>query len=377
MKYPEEIGGFKLEPKISTKKTNTGGPKIHFTLYDGLEKAAYIKWTHDETKFQVLLIKIEEDYQRKGLGTLIYDELQRINSVPLEWQLSDVQSSMMKDFVTKYLLDCEIIDKSENIIMVRKKKPMSNISSNSLFHFTPRKENLLSILDVEFLPKYCFEEIQLATSGHRERLSHAIPMVCFCDISLSQIHNHIEEYGSYGIGMTKEWGIRNGLNPMIYLNADSNLSLPFNVITEDIYQLLGEHCTNRTKNVFDELMNIMNFLKPYDGCSRKDGEKTVRFYDEKEWRYIPKISFDHPAPNSLSTEEFKNEETLGKANDQMDLFKLSFTPNDIKYIFIKSESEIHEFVRAIRNVKGPRFSKKEVDILTTKIITVEQLSEDF
>lgn len=252
---------------------------------------------------------------------------------------------------------------------------MSNISSNSLFHFTPRKENLLGILDREFLPRYSYEYIRLRSFSSREGLAQAIPMVCFCDISLSQIQNHVKEYGHYGLGMTKEWGIKNKLNPIIYLNTDSSISNSFHHLALNIMELLSGQCTEHLKSVSDEFTNLLNFLKPYDGVSLKNPEKRIRFYDEKEWRYVPNLEFGQRT--SLTLKEFEDPNILSIANQQMEQHKLKFDIKDIKYIFIKSNSEIHEFVKAIRNIKGPRYSEEEVDILTTKILTIENLNEDF
>lgn len=252
---------------------------------------------------------------------------------------------------------------------------MSNISSNSLFHFTSEKKNLLSILDKEFLPRYSYESVKLKSDSLRVGMSQAIPMICFCDISLSQIQNHINEYGNYGLGMTKEWGIRNKLNPIIYLNSDSSISNSIHDLTINILELLDGKCTKPLKNVSDEFMNLLNFLKPYEGNSSKNPNKKIRFYDEKEWRYVPNINFDER--NSLTLDEFGDNLIREKANQEVEKHKLGFTINDIKYIFIKSNSEIHEFVEAIRNIKGLRYSPKEVDILTTKITTIENLKEDF
>ncbi|MBA3071804.1 MAG: hypothetical protein FP829_06570, partial [Nitrospirae bacterium] len=90
---------------------------------------------------------------------------------------------------------------------------MGNISTNTVFHFTSWS-NLFGILKNNFLPKYSTETVHLfgATS-----VEIAIPMVSFCDIPLSQIKEHVQDYGSYGIGMTKSWAFKNGLNPVIYL----------------------------------------------------------------------------------------------------------------------------------------------------------------
>lgn len=252
---------------------------------------------------------------------------------------------------------------------------MSVISSNSLFHFTPEKDNLLSILDKEFLPRYSFENVKLKSNSDREGMAQAIPMICFCDISLGQIQNHIKDYGNYGIGMTKEWGIRNGLNPIIYINSDSSISNSIHNLTLNILELLDGECTEPLKKVSDEFMNLLNFLKPYEGMSSKNPTKRVRFYDEKEWRYVPEISFDERT--SLTLEEFNDHTTRDRENRKLEKFKLKFNINDIKYIFIKSNSEIHEFVEAIRNIKGSRYTQKEVDILTTKITTIENIKDDF
>jgi hypothetical protein len=252
---------------------------------------------------------------------------------------------------------------------------MSNISSNSLFHFTPLKKYLLGILEKEFLPKFCYEEITLKTDSMRPVVVNAIPMVCFCDISLSQIQKHIEEYGDYGIGMTKEWGIRNKLNPIVYVNPDSFIANSFHSILMNMSELLNGKCNQSLKDANDELMSLMNFLKPYEGYSKKNPEKHVRFYNEKEWRYVPDLPFEERI--FFSPSEFRNKDLIASKNREMESHKLSFSINDIKYIFLKSNNEIHDFIQDIRKIKGPRYSPEEVDILTTKIFTVENLKDDF
>lgn len=69
-----------------------------------------------------------------------------------------------------------------------------------------------SILKDGFFPHYCPEytldpEDRRAAS-RRHHPMRAIPMVCFCDLPLSLIAKHLKEYGCFGIGMTKRWGIK-------------------------------------------------------------------------------------------------------------------------------------------------------------------------
>ena len=255
---------------------------------------------------------------------------------------------------------------------------MSNISSNCLFHFTPKKEYLLNILEQTFIPRYSLENVRLSDSRMDGIFEAGIPMVCFCDISLSQINNHIKTYGNYGIGMTKEWGIKNKLNPIIYTNPDSNIATSIFKLAKDVYKALDENCNETSKAICDEYMNTLNFLKPYMGDFKR-GEKIykdVRFYDEREWRFVPKILIDSEYESTISKEEFSDSEFLQNENNKMRDFRLKFEPKDIKYIFVKNENEIHQMVKKLRNIKQ-RFSPKEIDILTSKILTTEQIKEDF
>ena len=89
-----------------------------------------------------------------------------------------------------------------------------NISSDYLFHFTNKFENLISILIDGFIPNYCIEN-WLAID---ENLPHiGIPMICFSDIPELFIELHKNKYGPYGIAMDKEWGDRKKNNPNYFL----------------------------------------------------------------------------------------------------------------------------------------------------------------
>jgi hypothetical protein len=230
-----------------------------------------------------------------------------------------------------------------------------NISSNTLFHFTNSLENLESILRDKFLPYYCFED----------KIDRAIPMVCFCDLPLSQLKYHISVYGNYGIGLKKDWGILNKLNPVIYLSNDSVLDFQF------MYML------NEFSPKLDVAINSINYiygyLKPFKGDFEKNGiwHKDYPFYNEREWRYIL-------SPGDMDEKIFLTRKEYEIKKQNKDIFikdRLDFNAYDIKYLIIKSESEIHKIIEIIKRCGITQLDATE-ERLTTRIITSENIFDD-
>ena len=255
---------------------------------------------------------------------------------------------------------------------------MSNLSPDTLFHFTGSLNNLLSILNHTFYPRYCYDKFDLIDNDQQHFLEDALPMVCFCDIPLSLLINHIERYGQYGLGMTKQWGLEKGLNPVIYFNKNSHLADLFSIITNG---LLLNHST--VGRAFHE---TSGYMKPYEGTLYREGkaiDDSVRFYDEHEWRYIPDKSVltDKGIIGFLQHHQYMNQQVLADANKKLETeeTRLSFEADDIKYVIIKEEKEINQMVKDIRNIKGNihGYDEKTVDRLVSRIITVKQIEEDF
>ncbi len=254
---------------------------------------------------------------------------------------------------------------------------MTRLSPDSLFHFTPSLDNLLGILKNTFYPRYCYDEFDLIDNDTQSFIEDAVPMVCFCDIPLSQLIGHINRYGRYGLGMSKEWGRREGLNPVIYFNKNSYLAKQLSVLTNT---LIGG--SNPTSNAFGE---VMLSIKPYEGTLYRGGravKENVRFYDEHEWRYIPDRSIINAKKIGLTFLQrhmYLNTEELAKANRKLetDETRLSFDANDIKYIIIEDEDQINGMIEELRDIKGSRYDRKTVDRLTSRIITVKQIRNDF
>ena len=241
---------------------------------------------------------------------------------------------------------------------------METYNLSTLFHFTKTKENLFGILKNEFKPTFCLEKIHYGRSIWK----YAIPMVCFCDIRLSQIKNHIDTYGSYGIGMRKEWAEKKGLNPIIYLNRNSRLSNSLSIIKPSLSELLKAP-DNEKVGTYMGFLYVSRYLKNYKGkfLKDKDHETNITFYNEREWRHVPTTQV-------LTETDYLNKDRREDLSSRLPV--LSFGPEDIKYIIVNKEHEIEETINAIRRIKS-KYPPPVIDILTSRIITSEQIKNDF
>jgi len=252
--------------------------------------------------------------------------------------------------------------------------PQKTISANTLFHFTISLKNLTGILINDFYPRYCLEDFSDFLE-HEYRI--AIPMVCFCDIPLSQINNHVKYYGGYALGLNKEWGRQNKISPIIYSYNGSFSAQYFNTTLHYAQDF-------NTVGIVDQINRLLQFVKPYEGKLYKNNTESadlIRFYDEREWRFVPEISVgkNGHARANLTEKEYRDVEILRRANGILanDTFSLSFEPKDIKYIIVNKESEVHKMLKNVISIKGPKFSYDDVQLLTTRIISMEQVAEVF
>jgi len=248
------------------------------------------------------------------------------------------------------------------------------LSSNSIIHFTNKFSSLIGILENNFTVRYCQENIVTK----EKNFNILIPMVSFCDIPFSQIIDHINKYGSYGIGLKKEWAEKNGLNPVLYTEKLSNLS---GNISKLYVQL-----TKTKKSISDlslnekESLDFLRYIKNYQSDLKRTGRKTIpnyRFSDEREWRFTPSIESKNLLFGNLKRfeeDDYKRaKELLNKKNK---FESLDFEPDDVTYIIIKKEDERNRLINKIESTKS-KYSLEQVKRLTSRIISVEQLKSDF
>lgn len=98
------------------------------------------------------------------------------------------------------------------------------VSANTLFHFTGIESLKKIILSQGFYCQYSDEYFEGILPETNPLWSAYIPMISFCDLTIAQLSNnsnHTENFGKYGIGLTKEWGINNRVSPVIYVHENS------------------------------------------------------------------------------------------------------------------------------------------------------------
>jgi hypothetical protein len=260
---------------------------------------------------------------------------------------------------------------------------MPRLSSETLFHYVSDKSYLISILQNNFRPRYVKEEFSFESD---ELNQIALPMLCFCDITLSSIEEHIKWYGSYGIGMKKEWALSKGLTPVHYYNPKSHAMKHLS----DALLNMRKNLNNDTSNLDAYISNYYNlwYMKPYTGKQYNRFEGKVlhkKFYDEREWRYIPSLnelkSLTEGIKMSITGDEldrFENDVSYKNCLNILlgESINLDFTPNDISYIIISNEEERPEIISAIKQAKS-HFNSDTIELVFSKIISLKQILNDF
>lgn len=258
-------------------------------------------------------------------------------------------------------------------------KSRLTISSNTLFHFTSNIENVIGILEHGFRPHYCLENLNFIFGGDadkHEELICAFPMVCFCDIPLSHAKTHMKRYGEYGIGLSKKWGIERNISPVLYAHKQSKI---IKIVTEMLSKMDDDFEQNNKDNsrdyYFTAYREIFSMIKPYKGKLWRNGDytKTLRFYDEREWRFVP---MKDPFKSGLLKIYYDDEKIRERL--QRELWKqevLRFKPSDIKYIIVSSEDEIIPIITKIE--QKSKYDANQIKLLCSRVISAEQILEDF
>lgn len=237
-----------------------------------------------------------------------------------------------------------------------------SLSSKTLFQFTSSLETLEEILKSKFMwPRYCTEYYW---SGYR----FALPMMCMCDIPLSEITPHISHYGKYAIGLSKEWASKiKNISTVLYIRRGSSLYLEVCKILRKI---------NKGNKIGEEELFLLSHIKKYSGntyCNPNGTRKLTKnvcFYNEREWRYIPQ----NMSPKDIIVEK-SQEKTPIKGDNNLTKGDPKYEYEDIRYLIVSEERDRLKLIDFIDNELVADKTTKVV--LKSKILTVKQIHDDF
>lgn len=244
---------------------------------------------------------------------------------------------------------------------------------NILFHLTKRR-NLYNILNSTFKVSYARERI-LAGSRLKE---FGVPMISFSDLRLSELKEHIGSYGKFGIGLTKDWAIEKGLNPVMYASQHSLFTENFFDGIENFFELLmnSEDPDGRYANAYNKTMNTLRYIKNYKGDLIRPGKKKRHNYvfaNEREWRYV--LPFSDQFLSFVPIDSIRTSEQKSRLNQKINHIKIHFQPDDIKYLIVEKDNDINPLIAHLRVAKIG-FSDTTVDRLSSRILTFEQIKKD-
>lgn len=233
------------------------------------------------------------------------------------------------------------------------------LSSNVLWHMTKKDAFFCILKSKQFRYSYSLEK----AFPSKDMKGIAFPMISMSDLPFSEIATTKWTYGDYAIGLSREWGVKNGFSPVWYCNVGSRVWL-------QLSKMVYESATHDDKGYFGMGMYLMSNVKFVQAplISPKRKFKNYRFYDEREYRLVPYITEtdDEGIPPYILEEQY---EEFKKANGSSMLgFGVSFEYSDIKYLIVNSESNIDEVKKIL---------SKDGSFSNILIVTKKDVMEDF
>ena len=298
-------------------------------------------------------------------------------------------------------------------------------SANTLFHFMGKAEYLKDLLIRRALvPRYCIENIAYLRicDEENEYKEVAVLQKCFCDIPFHKLtetfslqgvgqaydtlseeekkkvstnNTHPDFYGTYAVGFSKNWGEKHNLQPVHYLNEESNHTREFSRVFGSVLQ-----ADDISDEYADDMLNRLSFVKPLRGIMERQVQKidkkgvTVElwknFHDEKEWRYVPDsnalaechIERIIANPYMLNLERAINDMNKSLEAVEYEKLWLKFDFDDIRYIIVPNSQARIDIINTIMSIPSDRFqNKKQIRlkkyILISKILVLDEIRKDW
>ncbi len=299
-------------------------------------------------------------------------------------------------------------------------------SANTLFHFMKNEKYLIDALKQKALiPRYCVEDIDYLKIKRDDTSfkSVAVLQKCFCDIPLSKLFErtkvhvtdwpkdlsaedktrirvktelgmtHLDCYGYFALAFPKNWGERNNIQPVQYINITAEEAFSYAAALSNIISCNESY----GDEVVEYFLNRVCFMKPLRGSMIRDFDLTGRkisipitknFHNECEWRYVPlsaqlkgtmleKII----AVPSIVTDDIRLKSiSSGITQKIYEKMWLKFKYEDIKYIIVPNPQSRVNIINLIRTVVADENNSEKVsatqDLLISKILVISEMNGD-
>lgn len=217
---------------------------------------------------------------------------------------------------------------------------------NHVFHYTSAFTDLQKIVRHGFAPSYCKEEI--------DSVKYLSPMVSFCNIPIAEVDNYMR-YGKNGIGMSLEWAIKKGVNPVLYVHegspykslASANV---FNATPQD--PDANKEFNFLLKSITTQLLQSVKYWQ-----TKYQGD-IINTYQEREWRFVPKLKNESPIIDSeINAKEYDTfTDKIAMPKPHLKGYSMNIESiNDIKYIVVTTELQREKMIKTLNY----RFGKNE------------------
>lgn len=223
------------------------------------------------------------------------------------------------------------------------------LSTDTLLHQTDFSNLIEIVKKKNFKVSYCSEKFGFKDSLEEEKgYRFVFPMICFSEIPISSLHNHLYRYGDCLIGMKKEWANTKRLNQVHYYQKESVL-VEYLLDTYNVFYQQVMNIKNKDKDVlkvFCYLEYQMAHSKNYSGKvdSKNFEDDDYFFAEEKEWRYVP-VNEHKDLTMSIKSDIFESKKSEFQAKIGKKI--LPFEIDDIRFIILDSEEQKKEIAHIL------------------------------
>ena len=209
---------------------------------------------------------------------------------------------------------------------------------------------------------------------------------------LEKNNTHFAYYGEYAVAFAKSWGEKKHLQPVHYLNKDSQYAKDFSALFGRVFQ-----DDDIPEEYSQDVINRLAYVKPLRGVMKRKitrsdfSSATIEicknFHDEREWRYVPNAE----VLTTLNTESIianpyiiplADEISKGLEQDRYKKLWLDFSYDDIRYIIVPNILARIEIIKTITDLPDSCFENQDdilmqKNVLISKILVLEEIRRDW